>query len=103
MIYATADSEFNRIAEAAHIVAFATAAEAGDYLRECNPDIEIAIEEGDFGDCWIKLPSLPDLDDLVSPYLRSDLIVLAPGQHPGGDCYWITPRPPILVAIPAEA
>lgn len=103
MIYATTDSEDGRISSSADILAFETEAAAREYLLSAYPTDEwdhatAVIEPGRFGDCWIKVHSAPGDDEpYFAPFTRDDLIILAPGQHPGGKAWWIEPRERVLI------
>lgn len=110
MIYATRDAEDGTISENAHIQAFATEDEARRWLLAGFDDSEWDLAGAEFGDgrcddCWIKVHSKPEIegDRLVagicdfSPFLADELIVQAPGQHPGGRAWWIQPSPPVMV------
>lgn len=106
--FATQDSEDGVIAVNADIFAFATREDAETYLRsgfdpqEWNVDIEV----GRFSDCWIKMHSDPTKTVIeTAPFSFGELIIKAPGQHPGGQQWWIEPSAEILVAtaMPIEA
>lgn len=110
MFYATQDSDGDRITESAEIAAFETQEQARAWLLSpYSPDewnIETAkIDEGRFGDCWIKTHSKPEIENSrliagffnCSPFTEDQLNVAGPGQHPGGNVYWITPSVPVLV------
>ena len=80
--------------------------EAEAALRETNADLiadmaeeglSAVISEGQFGDCWIKSTQAPGDHWSTSPFSIDDLDVLRPGQHPGGDFYWVTPKANVLV------
>lgn len=100
--YATLDFD-ETIAENAHVEAFDTRAAAEAYLRApfSADEWTVGIDDGRFSDCWIKLYSAPDFTLVrdFEPFGADDLIVRAPGQHPGGRQWWIEPRAEILVAI----
>lgn len=102
--YATIDAEEGTINQNADIVSFDTRAEAEAYLRSGYDATEwaVEIEEGRFGDCWIKCHSEPkdaySVD--VAPFVLEDLTVRAPGQHPGGRQWWLEPQAEVLVAVP---
>lgn len=102
-LYATLDSDGPNIIEGAHIEAFDSRESAVEYLlsayRGGDWDRDSAvIEEGTFGDCWIKDRAVPKVGDPhLSPFSFTQIIVQHPGQHPGGAYYWITPRQEILV------
>lgn len=103
--YATRDSEDGYINEDAHVAVFDTRAEAEAYLRDGFDSTEWAVdvEDGRYGDCWMKFQNAPRVGDTsLSPFTYNQLSILAPGQHPGGKQYWITPRPDVLVAVPTE-
>lgn len=102
--YATLDADGSHIVQNAHIQAFDTERAARQYLidsyRDSLEDGEtLHIDAGDFGDCWIKSYHRPAADDpMLDPYDFADLIVQAPGQHPGGNQFWVSPFAPVLVA-----
>lgn len=103
MFYATDDHNDGLIHKNATIFAFATREEAEAYLKAgFDPEhwdfSGATIESGRFGDCWIKVHSAPDDDEhYFSPFTSDDLIILPPGQHPGGKAWWISPRADVLV------
>jgi hypothetical protein len=102
MFYATLDFDGDTIAEDATIFAYATLEEAESYLKSSYSSDEwrVSIEDGRFSDCWIKAYDKPTaVSDYLAPFDLNDLIIQAPGQHPGGHGYWITPRADILVAV----
>lgn len=106
MFYATHYSDDGKIAEGADISAFNTEEEARAWLLKAfeksgweEAGFQIMIEVGSYGDCWIKASRAPEDDDRwIAPFSAADLYVAAPGHHPGGKRYWITPRPDVLVA-----
>lgn len=64
----------------------------------------IGFESGNWGDAAIKVHGRPSEHDLVQWAAKlgvpaDSLIVQAPGSHPGGDYYWITPAVDVLVAV----
>lgn len=98
-VYATRDADGVYIHQDARIRPFRTAAEAEEWLLDAYP-ITVPGERpvfkiGEFGDCWIKLHSIKDLS--VWQFSREQLNIQAPGTHPGGRMWWVTPRPPVLV------
>lgn len=100
--YATLDADGEQIAQNAVILAFDTYEEARDYVESAYRDgmdegETLGVQVGDFGDCWLKLRSAPDAEE-IAPFDADNIIVQRPGQHPGGNVYWITPRSEILVA-----
>lgn len=102
MFYATLDSEAGHINQNAYIAKFKTREEAEEYLRSTYDPSEwtVEVEEGFFGDCWIKAHDKPKVGaDYLSPFSFTQLSVRAPGQHPGGFGYWIEPRVDVLIAI----
>ena len=110
-IYATLDADQHYIRDNATIRAFDTEVAAREYLaaayRDGLDDGEtLTFEPGHFGDCWFKahIATAPTIDELASwgkPFAADDLIVQAPGEHPGGRAYWITPSEDVLVAVVA--
>lgn len=106
--YATIDTDGEGcISENADIFAFDTREAAEAYLRRgFDPaDLDengwtIGIEEGRFSDCWIKSSTEPAEDaGWIAPFAMDDLYVARPGQHPGGNRFWTTPRANVLVAV----
>ena len=109
MYYATLDFDNGRISEHAVIHSFPSFEEARAYLLSgFDPqywDIESAvIKYGSFSDCWVKTYVFPEAH---APWLGdltlSDIWVLHPGQHPGGNKYWITPNVNVLTIEIEEA
>jgi len=108
--YATLDNEGHTIRQGAYIHAFATREEAEDFLFDANADslddmeawetpIKMSVEIGQWSDAWIKAHSEPSPGWNIEPFTVDDLAVQRPGSHPGGNEYWITPRPDVLVAV----
>jgi len=103
MFYATLDTEADRISQNAYIAAFATRDEAVAYLLSRYDATEwdhasAEIGVGRYGDCWIKVHSVPgDAEPYFAPFAADDLYIARPGQHPGGRAWWIEPRPEVLV------
>ena len=87
--------------------------EAEDFLLRGWIDLEQSIKPrlavGSFSDCWIKSYNKPEADETFSDINDhtglsvEDCFVQTPGTHPGGDCYWITPRVDIHVLILEQA
>jgi hypothetical protein len=115
VIFATHDAEYGRISERATIRAFATYQEARDWLLEAYDPSDwrhssAIVEPGRFGDCWIKTSSEPTVEDgdlwvgasRVEPFYADQLIIRAPGSHPGGKFWWIEPSEPVLVVSRIE-
>lgn len=103
-ILATTDNDGEHINEGADIVAFDTREQAEAWLRRSYEDgLEegetIRFEAGRFADCWIKFPHAPDDGQEIGGVPFEQLNVQAPGTHPGGRFWWITPRAEVLVAI----
>lgn len=101
MIYATLDSEGDRIDTNANIMAFDTREKAVEFLLSAYGakywDVANAIiGEGRFGDYWIRTFYPPGNVEL-EPFTFDQLSIRAPGQHPGGHWWWIEPSPPILI------
>lgn len=105
--YATIDTQNGYINEDADIRAFDTEIDAREYLTsafDLDADQQLSIEPGRFGDCWIKShadrqPTAADLKLWAAPFPIYDVNIQTPGHHPGGGAYWITPVPPVLVAV----
>ena len=104
MIYATTDANGLTISERAVIRGFASESEALSALAreyDLEPGERLVLDAGSFGDCWIKTHDAPRPDGLLdtSPFALDDLIVQAPGSHPGGRAWWLTPSDPVMVAV----
>ncbi len=105
--YATNDFDGERIEENASIAVFDTRTAAEAFLRlphERGGGLEdgevLTIEDGAFSDCWIKSHRKPTVGDpMLDPFTYTDVYIQRPGQHPGGNVYWITPSREVLVAI----
>ncbi len=104
--YATQDFNGHYIEEDAGIVAFDTRAEAEAFARQpherggLEEGETLTIEEGEFADCWIRAHRKPTVgDSALAPFTYTDVYISAPGTHPGGNVYWITPSREILVAV----
>lgn len=52
-------------------------------------------KEKRFGDFWIRVYEKPESNFFAG----IECHIKAPGQHPGGNCYWVKPIEPILVPI----
>lgn len=115
-IYATTDADGGRVSQNATIHAFASEQEARTYLLRgydaADWKLETAeIGAGDFGDCWVKVHSAPQIegDKLIAglfdcaPFKADQLIVQSPGQHPGGRVWWIEPSEEVLVVTFVES
>jgi hypothetical protein len=104
--YATLDSDGPFIEQNANIVVFDRLVDAEQYLHDAYPADEwledgyvVKITEGHFGDCWIKTRKAPRVGaDILSPFNYNAVSIQAPGSHPGGSGYWLTPYKNILVA-----
>jgi hypothetical protein len=65
-------------------------------------DVETAeIAPGGYGDCWMKWMKAPRVGNPgagegYAPFSYTQLIVQAPGTHPGGRFWWITSSPDVL-------
>lgn len=98
--YATTFAEEGYIKKYADIEAFKTREEAVEWLTigagDLDEDEELIIEEGRFAGVWIDAEQ-PEICD-IRPFRSDQMIVRAPGSHPGGPCYWLTPEPPVLIA-----
>jgi hypothetical protein len=104
--YITFDHDDGHIARNAGIMGYDSREKAVAALREVNADLiadmaekglSPVVTEGQFGDCWIKSTEPPAPHWKTAPFSIDDLDVLRPGQHPGGNSYWVTPRAEILV------
>lgn len=58
------------------------------------------VKDGSFADCWIKARSLEHQESWEEE--AGPLRILSPGQHPGGNCYWIEPRADIYIPVWTE-
>lgn len=114
--YATLDHDDGLINLNADIRMFKTLTDAQRFLLHHAPEeaTDIDVIPGEFGDAWIKTTHIEDFQsygDHMSrlmvdpqvfglPFKLSELRVKRPGNHPGkaGE-YWITPKPPVMVAI----
>ena len=86
----------------ADVIKFEHWRELEDFLYEGIPAderLDYRITEAQFTDCWLKLSEKPRVGerDIYSPFTYNQLIIAPPGTHPGGRCYWVTPRPNIWV------
>lgn len=102
--YATHDHNgYGDISENAHIAAFETETQARVYLIsaiELEAEDRVVIRDGQYGDCWIKsLRDPADDDGFLAPLTLEQVSIQRPGQHPGGKCFWTTPRVDVLVAV----
>lgn len=116
MIYATTDADEHKISANATIRAFETEEDARAYLlgafdaSDWRLDTAV-IGAGDYGDCWVKVHSEPEVegDKLVAglfdgaPFCADQLIVRKPGQHPGSRAWWIEPSEEVLVVTFVES
>lgn len=105
-VYATLDSEGDRIERDAAIFAFPSLQQAREYLLDGFPENwwrweTAAIEAGSYGDAWIKTLDYP-APYVVEPFTLDECSIARPGEHPGGREYWITPRPDVLVVSHIE-
>lgn len=101
MYYATTDHDgWGLIDRDAMILKFRTLAEVVDYVR---PDGgEGSIQHGRFADCWIKSLEAPRVGThWIAPFRLHQVSVLRPGEHPGGDVYWVSPRENVIVWMEA--
>lgn len=108
--YATTDCDHDTtISGSAHIAKFNTRAEAEAYLAEpfagnLEPGQTVEVQAGRFSDCWIKSHRAPKIGDkMIEPFSFTDISILRPGQHPGGNLYWIEPTREVLVAVVVQA
>lgn len=105
MLYATKNSDGSKIAENAEIAKFKTRQEAETFLLAgvCAGEFDHAsavFGDGDFGDCWIKAHKAPKVgDSMLSPFSLTQVNVQKPGTHPGGNVFWLEPRPPVMVLL----
>jgi hypothetical protein len=102
--YATADSDEGRIVVNATIEKFVSERAAREWLlyvyRDALDEFDVEIVPGTFGDCWMKLLGKPKIGDRwLAPFSYRQLHIDRPGSHPGGNFFWITPRPDVLVAV----
>ena len=107
MFYATHDYD-SFIAEGAEIKAFKTMDEVRDYLLKVYdrhngwlPETAV-IEAVRCADYWLKFKRKPDINSMYcfEPFEdSSDICIAAPGQHPGGNSYWVTPRVDVYAVV----
>ena len=101
--YATLDADAERISENASISVFNTRAEAEAFLLSTLDEADrhlFKIRDGRFGDCWIKTLSDPtDKEWIFEPFTVDQLSIRRPGQHPGGNFWWIEPLCDVLVTV----
>lgn len=103
MIYATYANDGNRIYNAAGIKAFETEEAARAWLLSSFDPAEYnhataVIRPGEFSDAWFKFYTWDAGDEnCFAPFTAEQLYIQAPGEHPGGKAWWVTPRPPVLV------
>jgi hypothetical protein len=101
--YTTNDADGDYIAENAWIDVHDSEAEARAALLKAYDPREwdrakAVIEPGNFSDCWIKTrQKLGVGDPMLRPFSYTQMIISAPGTHPGGKEYWVTPRAYVLV------
>lgn len=51
-----------------------------------------AIREAEYSDTWLKMWKEPEVADrALAPFSLKEVIVSNPGQHPGGQAYWVQP------------
>ena len=98
--YASRDADDGCISVGANISAFDTREVAETYLREPyrHADSPPVIETGRYSDCWLKC-SVESGPVAYAPFQLDDMLILAPGQHPGGKELWLTPQPDVLIAV----
>lgn len=104
VVYATHDHDGEgNINENADIQKFSSREKAEQYLRrtfDLEAGDEVKIIEGGYKDCWIKTINKPKVGDFVlAPFSYTQVIIQRPGSHPGGNMYWLTPSPDVLVAV----
>lgn len=101
--YTTNDADGDRITQNAGIDVHNSEAEArAALLRAYDPKewdhASAVIEPGSFSDCWIKTFQKPRIGDpLLTPFSYRQVTIQAPGSHPGGKMYWVTPDVDVLV------
>lgn len=101
MFYATLDTEQGyTINLFADIHAFETMDDVHEYLRQgmwLDENEELVVVPGDFSDCWLKyIPELVGED--VLPFTLDQMSLARPGEHPGGEMNWATPKETVYVA-----
>ena len=104
--YSTGDSANGIIAQNAKIEQFDSREAACAYLATCHADgldegEGLTFETGAFADCWVKRHDREEVeapDYAEGPFEKDDLSILAPGQHPGGKAWCVTPFPEVLIA-----
>ncbi len=103
-VYMTFDTDGGTIQRDAEITRYPDEAAALAAAREAYSDAEdVILEPGGWGDCWVKLysgPPAPRDAHRWRPFrIGLDLMVQRPGTHPGGRCWWVTPRVRVLVPV----
>lgn len=89
-------------AQDADFIVHKSEVEAVNYLttmkeRLDTEELQCVNRELEASDCWVKLVGRASLDD-INDAVRGDGLTAAdvnirfPGEHPGGDCTWITPK-----------
>lgn len=75
-------------------------------LYKCEPNVDniVGWDSGRFGDCWIKINdkemiSFLDEKEEYGMYAGVECRVRHPGNHPGGNSYWLTPVGEVLCPI----
>lgn len=77
----------------AEIVKFKTYEEMEEYASSLSDDVACHIIETQWGEAWIKPAEKPKVaDEMVRPFSFNQMSILNPGSHPGGHCYWVTPK-----------
>lgn len=105
-IFCTIDNDGEYLNEDAHISAFDSIEDAKAHLLQSYDPAEWNHATAEFdewasvSDCWIKTTINPHDDensDIFAPLTRDQVSIQDPGQHPGGNVWWISPRVPVLV------
>lgn len=106
-VFYTLDADGDRIPERADICKAASKQEALAAMRRRyeGADFEVVdLEPGRFGDCWLKVYDRKTLDLKERDWAdeAGALMVQAPGEHPGGQAYWVTPCADVFVPVLRE-
>lgn len=74
-----------------------------DDFAELDAPTSACFKSASFSDAWLKMRRAPTRADatLFYPFAFRDLIVDGPGEHPGGEAWWITPAPAVYAVMPA--
>lgn len=104
MFHFTLDADGTHIKSGADIHAVDTYDDALTAVQDhyASSGFEVAgLTPGHFGDCWVRANDLTALHNLKEQLTEEvgELVIMNPGSHPGGNCYWILPRATINVPV----